>query len=756
MTSRQENLETWDVQVGHTARDFINGIDFLDSEDRRQAVLEESVRILSRCSDPMKPVSRTCLLVLGDVQSGKTLSFTTVTALSRDNGLPLTIVLAGTKKPLMRQTFEQLRNDLTRSSSGAAKQWVITPSLNNEAEVVIERALNTWLDEQVPRQFRQAVVIVAMKTPAGIKKVTKFISKLQQTIGREFPVLVIDDEGDQASPNTLHLNDDYSATYTAISNLRDALPNHSFLSYTATPEANVLLALNDHLSPQGVIVLKPGDGYVGGYKLFVDRSFSRKFRLEVPDNELDVAQKPDLNDSPPLSLQSALAYFLVVLAVAQTPPRSVRPVSMLIHPHQTIAVHKKYNKWVRSIINKWILHFSENSLDDRLYRPPREFIQAINELRKTLPDLEELFGTSRETETNKKLLELIRFWINSENLEVRIVNSERASHKVTPREWASKAAWILIGAGTLERGFVVKNLAVTYMPRGIGGGNIDTIQQRARFFGYKAHYMDLLRGWFSKELADTYATIFDTESALREQLKKYDTNNLNLAGWKRTMIMDPSLRPTRPSVMSLSNSMSKFYGGAWYQQKDLFEPTLSTRARDLTPVLEKMMMNAEETPLDTRLREEFKHKVSSLTLPNTVEFLLAWPMTATDKKNLTMHVIVLASLAETQSNTHVELFFMNQLQARRRRVAQPSKDAYPNNRNLWRIENLHEGPRTKSKPPYLGDRSIRSDEAISIQIHRVLPYDADGSPNHDGEPCFAIALAWPEGFEIKVLQQITS
>jgi len=756
MTREGSQLETWDVKIGESAREFINGIDFLDSDERKNGILKESMRILSRCSNPANSISRKCLLVLGEVQSGKTLSFTSVIALSRDNQIPFTIVLAGTKRPLMRQNYEQLVSDLTRSSSGTAPQWFITASLKNDTESAILRALNSWFDDQVPQEFRQSVVIASMKTPAGISKVTTLLKKIQKSLGKTFPVLIIDDEGDQASPNTKVAQETFSATYDSISNLRDAIPNHSFLSYTATPEANLLLSLRDHLSPESVIVLKPGDGYVGGYKLFVDRGFSSKFKIEIPDDELSVARRPNFDDMPPLSLQSALSYFLVALTVAQKRTPKVRPISMLIHPDSTIDSHTKYRKWVSSIVGKWSLHFQASSFEDSTYRPPREFLTAIEQLRGTVSNLEEMFGTSNQLETQNEILKLIRFWINPEYLETRIVNSERASHNVAPSEWNTRAGWILIGAGKLDRGFVVKNLTVTYMPRGIGGGNIDTIQQRGRFFGYKSHYLELLRGWFSSELVNSYVGIVQTENALREQLRTYDLRGLHLAGWQRNMIMDPALTPTRKNIISLSHTTLNLRSDTWYQQRRLFDPVLFERAKDLRPMLEGLMAEAAITSLDTRDREDFKHKVRRISLPDTVNLLFDWPMTSADREVLSKYLIVLSNLAQSQNTTHVDLFFMNQLQDRERRVARNSKEINRDNPKLWSIQNLHEGPRNTSNPPYLGDKNVKNSEAISVQIHSVIPYDNEGTGERNDKSCLAIALAWPEGFERKVLEQTRS
>lgn len=737
-------LETWQVRIGETARGFIQGIDFLNDEQRKENILIESQKILSRCSNPTKNVSRKSILVLGEVQSGKTLSFTTVIALARDNNIPITLLLAGTKKPLMKQNFDQLVKDLNRNSSGSAPQWLLANNTKSDFKYAVLEALVNWYDENIPKQFKKAIVIASMKTPAGIKKVTHFLRQIQEELGRNIACLIIDDEGDQASPNTKVAQDEFSATYSAISDLRDSLKNHSFLSYTATPEANLLLSLSDHLSPESVVVLKPGEEYVGGYKLFVDRSIENKFAIKIPDDELSVATKPKFGDLPPKTLVSALAYFLVCLTIAQKKYEKVRPISMLIHPDSTIDSHTKYKKWVNSIINKWIMHFDENNLDSPSYKIPSDFSDAIGNIKKTV-DLGNIFFNCNNPEI--EILKLIKFWIKPEYLEVRVINSERSTHNVTSEEWTTKSGWILIGAGKLDRGFVVKNLAVTYMPRGIGGGNVDTIQQRGRFFGYKANYLELLRGWFSQELINSYTSIVDTERSLRDHLQKYDSNSLNLMGWKRSMIMDPGLTPTRKNIISLSHSTLNLKAGTWFQQRQIFDPYLIQQAKDLRPQLETLMSNSIKTALDTRSGEK-KHTLVRLTLPQIVELLFDWPISSGDRELLSKYLVILSNYAQAQSTTSVDVFFMNQLEPRFRKVDENSRALNPQNRLQWRIENLHEGPRAN----FGGDKTIRSSEAISLQIHSVIPRK-DNSEKTEND-CFAIAIAWPNGFEKKVLEQI--
>src|SRR5450756_1009926 len=63
-----------------------------------------------------------------------------------------------------------------------------------------------------------------------------------------------------------------STTYTRLRELRDALPCHTFLQYTATPQAPLLINIADILSPDFVHVLEPGEGYAGGAAFFAPGS----------------------------------------------------------------------------------------------------------------------------------------------------------------------------------------------------------------------------------------------------------------------------------------------------------------------------------------------------------------------------------------------------------------------------------------------------------------------------------------------------
>src|SRR4051812_7313725 len=88
----------WQPVIGIEAQGLV---DTKLPPDSRQAVLRSSAEILSKAVPPTESSGSATGLVVGYVQSGKTLSFTTVMALSRDNGFQLVIVVAGISKPLL-------------------------------------------------------------------------------------------------------------------------------------------------------------------------------------------------------------------------------------------------------------------------------------------------------------------------------------------------------------------------------------------------------------------------------------------------------------------------------------------------------------------------------------------------------------------------------------------------------------------------------------------------------------------------------
>jgi hypothetical protein len=725
-------LETWIPKPGPATLRYLRRIPTL-SEDSQEKVLSESLRILGRCTDPTEPLGSRSVLVVGEVQSGKTLSFTTVMSLARENGFPLVVVLAGTKKNLHKQTTSRLEGDF--ASDGGAPQWLVLPSPRNTDLPQVLHALTGWNDPAIPAQYRCTVALVALKTPAGISRVTAMLQKLEESLGRSIPTLVVDDEADQASINVAQTPGSQSSTYAAISQLRSSLVNHSLLMYTATPQAPLLLDLVDHLSPDSVVVLRSGDTYVGGDRLFMERN--SRFYREIPDSEIAGATTPGPGEQPPRSLLQSLAYFLVALSVAQV-RENPRPLSMLIHPDTTKSVHATYQTWVNSILSHW-----KQALDDPEGRA--ELIQAylasaISEIETTV-DLARI-GLGATEPLENEIAKLVRYWIPL--VRVALVNSESASQEIQPHHWKEHPGWILIGGAKLDRGFTIENLAVTYMPRGIGIGNIDTIQQRGRFFGHKARYRDLLRGWLNSDTRTAFVQIVETDKEMRDDLARYDESGAPLSEWRRSLILGPGLRATRSAAISMAHAGMQLNGGFRFQQRNLFHPALAMDQSDAYDMIDPFFHTALPSMMDTRVDQSEPHLRADIDLMQLSKLLFDWPMAGHDRASLDLLLIAIRYYADLQPNTGAHLYFMNSLGIRKRKRDVKSPDVVEQMRE-WKIQNLLQG----RSGPYAGDQFVRTIDAISVQIHNVAPtFGGQTFPD-----VLALAVAWPEGFERTILLQ---
>jgi len=294
-------MSKWTPKVGPHAQAVVER-GGLDTAAARQT-LSSAQQILGAGVNPASAKGSATGLVVGYVQSGKTLSFTTVIGLARDNGFPLVIVVAGNKTSLLDQSHERLGKDLD-VDGGAVSAWIMArnpKAQHSLEEQYLRRAIDSWRDASLEEDEKPTVLLTVLKQNQRLASLTALLQTLDLT---GVPTLVIDDEADQASLNTKVNQNDESTTYTRLCDLRDALPCHTFLQYTATPQAPLLINIADTLSPDFVHVLEPGRGYVGGDEFFKQRSRHVSTIPLTDIGMLNVGQ-----DDPPPSLVQAMGVF---------------------------------------------------------------------------------------------------------------------------------------------------------------------------------------------------------------------------------------------------------------------------------------------------------------------------------------------------------------------------------------------------------------------------------------------------------------
>src|SRR3989344_3364613 len=106
------SLEGWEAVVGPETTDLLNYFKkekHLDDEGCAN-LQGEAANILSKCTSPKAPAHSVTGIAIGYVQSGKTMSYTTLAALARDNGYRMLIVITGISVPLLGQGSGRLKD----------------------------------------------------------------------------------------------------------------------------------------------------------------------------------------------------------------------------------------------------------------------------------------------------------------------------------------------------------------------------------------------------------------------------------------------------------------------------------------------------------------------------------------------------------------------------------------------------------------------------------------------------------------------
>lgn len=375
-----------------------------------------------------------------------------------------------------------------------------------------------------------------MKHHTHLNNLTSLLAQLSM---EAVPCLVIDDEGDQASLNTQVKRDDESTTYRRILELRAKLRHCSYLQYTATPQAPLLINIIDILSPSFTEILEPGKDYVGG-----DDFFNNQTRIlrKIPSRE--VFTHKDVPEEPPATLLKALRIFFAGVAVGVSIDREQGHRSMLIHPSHRTMPHTVFTVWVNRIRDLYleILVLADDDPDK---------IDLLDDFRVAYDDLSQMATNLPAFDEMVSLLRL--------SIRRTVVQEINASKGKTPAvDWKNSYAHILVGGQAMDRGFTVEGLTVTYMPRGVGVRHADTIQQRARFFGYKKDYLSFCRIYLEQELLSAYIQYVDHEKSIRSELLEFQETGKPLEEWRRQFLMPTKLRPTRSNVVDIDYEQGRF------------------------------------------------------------------------------------------------------------------------------------------------------------------------------------------------------
>lgn len=209
-------------------------------------IQENTLHILGRCNDPRNWGENRRGLVYGMVQSGKTASMVNLIATGMIAGYKLFVILAGDKDSLRDQTQKRINVafDLTNGWNGNTR--IHSPTYSKDFSHTNFDYTGTFKTRRmIVDNEITATIIVMKKLPSHIKDLVLQLQGLsdfcKRSNGRfdfssDFPAMILDDEADYASQDTV-AGPESSTTHAELVELRRAIPQNCYAAYTATPQA---------------------------------------------------------------------------------------------------------------------------------------------------------------------------------------------------------------------------------------------------------------------------------------------------------------------------------------------------------------------------------------------------------------------------------------------------------------------------------------------------------------------------------------
>jgi len=647
----------------------------------------DTADILRKCVDPTGTPAVTTGLVTGYVQSGKTRSIESVLCVARDSGYRMAIVLTGTSNNLLTQSRGRLERDLGVEDGASELGWTTIHKPSIAHEDLLRDMLASWTDGR-PVWNRRTPILFVLKNATNIAKLAELLSKLELS---DVPALVVDDEADQASlDNNARRRVAPTATYAGIEKMRAALPWHSYLQYTATPQAPLLISISDALSPKFVHVLVPGEGYTGGRTFF---GKSRKIDQIRTIDQADLAAT--IADKVPRTLKKAFRTYLIGVAAGLSTGERPKPRnrSMFVHPSRNRVPHETYETWIKLLKEEWL---SMLDLDET----ERERIDLLSEFKDAYTDLA---STTTDLPTFEDVAAILPESISQ--VHVKVVNGLNTEEI----RWKMSYAWVIIGGQSIDRGFTIEGLTVSYVPRPIGEGNADNFQQRARFFGYRQNYLSLCRVFMDDDSKGAFESYVEHEEFMRDELQVVQAKGTSLKEWKRIFLLDERLRPTRNSVLSNGYFRTKLTG--WlYPRYPHIEQAHVRHNNDVIDALVSDLDLLEDVSYP-------RHLSGAVPLAKLVESIWSMEFAAdADSRRHAATILGLKRIVENDPAASASVLAMDKLQTRDRLERENSR----------LVINPMQGRDPSGKSRYPGDEKLRTGDAVTVQIHNLRTKTIEG------------------------------
>lgn len=494
-------------------------------------------------------------LIIGDVQSGKTATYTGLICKAADAGYKVVILLTGITENLRRQTQERIDEGIvgiTLKKEGKIEKYPrVGVGLDNKQikATSVTSTLNDFVGNcnkiTMSLASNSLVLFVIKKNVSVLQRLFNWLREQNIDPVKGYvnvPMLLIDDEADNASVNTRKDETDPTRTNKLIRQICNLFMNSTYVGFTATPFANVFIDPDSvdamqhaDLFPEHFIyALEAPSNYVGADKIFYpEGTFYHNLRyitdITEPDyaseeykdlvqNNLEVLNsgtfyykhKKEWDGILPDSLRESILCFCLANVVRDLRGQSKEPRSMLVNMSRFIHVQKVITghvaEWFEAVFNDIRVNFNEDASKNH-------HLPLYGELR----SLWEKHFSQVNDVTFARVSQKATLLAALEKIEVKMVNGSKQSASLNYKENPSLRV-IAIGGLALSRGLTLEGLMVSYFYRNTA--TFDVLMQMGRWFGYRRGYEDLFQIWTSHTSALWYAEVAKASAELKNDIRE--------------------------------------------------------------------------------------------------------------------------------------------------------------------------------------------------------------------------------------------
>ncbi|HAU86548.1 MAG TPA: endonuclease [Lachnospiraceae bacterium] len=528
------------------------------SEDVIDSLSEVSDEILDLCGDPTEEGGwKRKGLIIGDVQSGKTSNYLALCNKAADAGYKLIILLTGTIEGLRKQTQERVDAGFVGLNSRNVLQknpeikYVGVGSIDeNRTAYPFTSVLSDFDSAKLQslnftiKGMNEPVILVLKKNKSVLENLETWLSTRNTSrVGAkiDLPLLLIDDEADNASINTNKPEHSPTTINKAIVEILRLFTRSSYVAVTATPFANIFIDPDldqgtdeFNLFPRDFIyALSAPTNYIGIRQIFgSDASYASSIQ-PIEDVCIDAdngkhafrskAKSAHIVTKLPESLKRAVKYFCLVNVVMDLRGNTKTHRSMLINVSQYVNVQNQvFDKivgYVRKIKNA-IQSYSQLGMERALKS------KELNELFEVWFE----FNMSEKTGYDFNIV-LDKMYESVMPIVIRLVNQKAKEKGIERLDYEpykeTGLRVIAVGGNSLSRGLTLEGLSVSYFDR--NSQMYDTLMQMGRWFGYRKGYEDLFKIWMEPEAISWYQYITEATIELRNSILEMKKTGLTPA-----------------------------------------------------------------------------------------------------------------------------------------------------------------------------------------------------------------------------------